>query len=85
MTGRPSIFGIAWAVFMTLIVSPVIVFDVLTIVHWRADKIVAFITLPLLAAALWGFWTGALPRRPAPPTEIGAFPPKAVKRERRRR
>ena len=91
MTARPSIFGIAWTVFMTLIISPVIVFDVLTLVRWREDKAVALITLPLLAAALWGFWRGAFPPRPAPPAVDGQLPPRAivgreeVNRERRRR
>lgn len=61
----PSWLGIAWAGFMTVVISPVIVFDILTIVHWRSDRVMACITLPLLAAALWAFWNSALARPPA--------------------
>jgi len=87
MTARPSIFGIAWAGFMTLVIGPVIVFDVLTIVHWRADKVVAFVTLPLLAAALWAFWAGAFrrpPRTPETPTTEDAHGRRATAARRRR-
>jgi hypothetical protein len=63
---------------MTLVISPVMVFDVLTIVHWRQDKAVAFITLPLLAAALWAFWRGAFMQQPETPTKTGQAPPKAI-------
>lgn len=92
MTGRLSIVGIAWAAFMTLVIGPVIVFDVLAIAHWRTDKVVALITLPLLAAALWAFWREAL--RPEPAKTIGQSPQQAIeegrgrseaRRQRRRR
>jgi hypothetical protein len=77
---------------MTLVITPVLVFDVLTIFHWREDKILAFITLPLLAAALWAFWAAAFTPRPGPGADID-HPPGATEgdpghagvRRRRRR
>ena len=71
MTRRYSVFAIAWAGFMTLVIAPVIAFDIVTIAHWRDNKALAFITLPLLGAALWAFWAAALANRPPSGAKAG--------------